>query len=90
MDARGAYINEYINEWMNAVNDRFDDAKHYTNGKSPPSFDQPYDANVTGVAMRQGDIVVVATDGLFDNVELEEVRKGRGRGGCVWVMILWV
>lgn len=41
----------------------------------PPSFDQPIDANVTNVATRPGDLVVVATDGLFDNVELDEVNR---------------
>jgi hypothetical protein len=41
----------------------------------PPSFDQPFDANVTGVATRPGDLIVVATDGLFDNVELDEVNR---------------
>lgn len=50
----------------------FDDPKHYTKGP-PPSFDHPLDANVTGFATRPGDLVVVATDGLFDNLELDEV-----------------
>jgi serine/threonine protein phosphatase PrpC len=30
---------------------------------------------VTGVATRPGDLIVVATDGLFDNVELDEVNR---------------
>jgi len=36
-------------------------------------FEEPTDANVTGYSTRPGDIVIVATDGLFDNVELDEI-----------------
>mmetsp|Transcript_7917 Transcript_7917/g.20283 ORF Transcript_7917/g.20283 Transcript_7917/m.20283 type:complete len:202 (+) Transcript_7917:102-707(+) len=36
-------------------------------------FETPMDANVTGYAVRPGDVAIVATDGLFDNVELDEM-----------------
>ena len=41
--------------------------------EAPPGFDSPVDANVRSVGTRGGDLVIVATDGLFDNVEMDEV-----------------
>lgn len=51
----------------------FDDQEEEVDPGQGGRFETPMDANVTGYAVRPGDLVVVATDGLFDNVELDEI-----------------
>ena len=44
-----------------------------TNEKT--SFKSARDSCTTSVHLRRGDIVIMATDGLFDNVDIEEIAK---------------
>jgi len=37
------------------------------------SFKNAYDACTSSIHVRRGDIVIIATDGLFDNVELDDI-----------------
>lgn len=39
------------------------------------SFRSPTEACTSSIHIRRGDIVIMATDGLFDNVELEDITK---------------
>jgi len=46
----------------------------YTNVEnSKTTFETPDDADTTSYPILPGDIVIIATDGLFDNVELDEI-----------------
>lgn len=47
-------------------------------------FETPMDANVSAYATRPGDIVIVATDGLYDNVELNEIVDITRRWETAW------
>ena len=39
------------------------------------SFKSPKDSCTTSIHLRRGDIVVMATDGLFDNVDIDDIAK---------------
>lgn len=45
-----------------------------TDGEDSP-FETAADSCTTSIHVRRGDIVLMATDGLFDNVELEDIEK---------------
>jgi len=45
-----------------------------TSQSESKSFKEPRDSCTSSVHVRRGDIVVMATDGLFDNVDLDEIR----------------
>lgn len=52
---------------------------------SSAGADTPADAQVQRLSLAKGDVVVVATDGLFDNVDDEEVAQNLWRGRQVAV-----
>lgn len=41
------------------------------------NFETPRDAVNTSFPVRPGDIIILATDGLFDNMELENISSVR-------------
>ena len=41
--------------------------------KTPNNFESPSDADTASIPVMPGDIIVLATDGLFDNVDLNEI-----------------
>jgi protein phosphatase PTC7 len=43
-------------------------------GKEKTSFKSARDACVTSVHLRRGDLIIMATDGLFDNVDIEDIE----------------
>jgi protein phosphatase PTC7 len=45
----------------------------YTNTQPENCFDTPCDADNSSIPVMRGDVIVMATDGLFDNVELDEI-----------------
>eukprot|EP00598_Pedospumella_elongata_P000750 CAMPEP_0184970654 /NCGR_PEP_ID=MMETSP1098-20130426/3044_1 /TAXON_ID=89044 /ORGANISM="Spumella elongata, Strain CCAP 955/1" /LENGTH=570 /DNA_ID=CAMNT_0027492613 /DNA_START=288 /DNA_END=2000 /DNA_ORIENTATION=+ len=40
---------------------------------TPNAFESPTDADTASISVLPGDIVILATDGLFDNMEMEEI-----------------
>jgi protein phosphatase PTC7 len=44
-------------------------------GGEPNSFKSPRDSCTTSIHLRRGDIIVMATDGLFDNVDIDDIAK---------------
>jgi protein phosphatase PTC7 len=43
-------------------------------GKERSSFKSARDSCVTSVHLRRGDLIIMATDGLFDNVDIEDIE----------------
>jgi protein phosphatase PTC7 len=44
-------------------------------GSETNSFKSPRDSCTTSIHLRRGDIIVMATDGLFDNVDIDDIAK---------------
>lgn len=44
-------------------------------GNEPNSFKSPRNSCTTSIHLRRGDIIVMATDGLFDNVDIDDIAK---------------
>ena len=40
---------------------------------TPNSFESPHDADTASIPIMVGDIIILATDGLFDNLDLDEI-----------------
>lgn len=45
------------------------------NGGESTSFKVAHDSCTTSIHIRRGDIIIMATDGLFDNVDIDDVAK---------------
>jgi len=45
----------------------------YTNTQPENCFDTPSDADNSSIPIMRGDVIIMGTDGLFDNVELDEI-----------------
>ncbi len=52
-----------------------DDRKKKKQGNSDSSFKTAAECCTSSIHIRRGDIIILATDGLFDNVELEDITK---------------
>lgn len=48
------------------------------------SFETPADADTAAVPLMPGDIVVMASDGLFDNLDLDEIVREVGSWERAW------
>eukprot|EP00428_Durinskia_dybowskii_P073064 CAMPEP_0170412594 /NCGR_PEP_ID=MMETSP0117_2-20130122/31058_1 /TAXON_ID=400756 /ORGANISM="Durinskia baltica, Strain CSIRO CS-38" /LENGTH=574 /DNA_ID=CAMNT_0010670307 /DNA_START=151 /DNA_END=1875 /DNA_ORIENTATION=- len=42
---------------------------------TPNSFESPSDADTASISVLPGDVVILATDGLFDNMDLDDIVK---------------
>jgi protein phosphatase PTC7 len=51
---------------------------------SQGSFESPADADTASIPVMPGDIIVMATDGLFDNVDLDDIVKEVSRWERKW------
>lgn len=45
----------------------------FTNTRAETCFDTPSDADNSSIPVMRGDVIIMGTDGLFDNVELDEI-----------------
>lgn len=43
------------------------------NTQMPSNFESPADADTASIPVMPGDIIILATDGLFDNLDLDEI-----------------